>query len=78
MGRIVDASTGLPFFDMWLNARLMGGDNLSWANTDGDGRYVLRGIPGGLIEVEVGGRGYLEVRRAVTVRDGQDVTGFDF
>jgi hypothetical protein len=77
-GRVVDASTGLPIADMSVNAGPMAGDDLAWTDTDRDGRYILRGIPDGLIEVEVGGQGYLDVRRAVTVRDGQDVTDFDF
>ena len=42
------------------------------------GRYVLTGIPDGLIEVEVSGQGYIEMRKIATVRDGQDVTDFDF
>ena len=43
-------------------------------------RLPRKGEPEGPspIEVVVGGRGYLEVRRAVIVRDGQDITGFDF
>ena len=77
-GRVLDGSTGRPIANMDVRAGPIGGDHLSWSNTNSEGRYVLTGIPDGLIEVQVGGRGYIEVRRIATVRDGQDVTDFDF
>lgn len=77
-GRVMDGGTGLPIAGMDVRAGPIGGSHLSWSNTDSDGRYVLTGIPDGLIEVEVGGQGYIEVRRIATVRNGQDVTDFDF
>ena len=77
-GRVVDGSTGLPIAGMDVRAGPIGSDHLSWSNTNSEGRYVLTGIPDGLIEVEVGGHGYTEVRRTATVRDGQDVIDFNF
>lgn len=77
-GRVIDARTGIPITNMDVNAGLIDGDDMSWANTDGNGYYVLRGLPDGVIEVVVYGQGYIEVRRTVTIREGVDVTGFDF
>ena len=77
-GRVIDAETGSPIAGMKVRARMPRGDNGSESRTDGQGNYVLKGIPDGVIEVVVEGQGYIEVRRTVTVRDGADVTGFDF
>ena len=77
-GKVTDVETGLPIADMGVHAGPVDGDHLSWSRTDGKGNYVLRGIPDGVIEVVVYGQGYIEVGRTVTVRDGVDVTDFDF
>ena len=77
-GRIIDAETGLPIANMDVNAALADGDDISWDETDRDGRYILMGIPDGVVEVAVAGQGYLRTSKTVTVQDGQDVTDFDF
>jgi hypothetical protein len=77
-GRVLDGSTGLPIRNMEIHAGPQNNNHLAWANTREDGTYVLSGIPDGLIEVVVSGRGYVEVRRTVKIRDGRDVTNFDF
>ena len=77
-GTVRDAETGLPIANMVVEAALAGWDAFSWGETDTDGRYTLKGIPDGVIEVVVSGQGYLQTSKTVTVRDGQDVTGFDF
>ena len=77
-GRVVDAATGSPIVNMEVYAELLDGDDFAWTSTDGEGRYLLRGIPDGVMEVVVRGQGYIEVRKTVTVHDGVDVTGFDF
>lgn len=74
----MDASTGLPIRNMEIYAGPRDGEQLAWDNTGEDGTYVLRGMPDGLIEVVVYGQGYIEVRKTVIIRDGQDVTNFDF
>ena len=77
-GRLIDAETGLPIANMELNAGQVDGGHVSWARTDSGGNYILRGLPDGLIEVSVQGQGYIEAHRTVTIRGGQDITGFDF
>ena len=77
-GRIIDAGTGLPIPNMEVDAGPMGGNGLAWARTDGNGQYVLRGIPDGVMEVWVRGQGYIEVGKTVTIIDGQDVTDLNF
>ena len=76
-GRVVDSETGRPIPGMDLRARL-NGDDLADSTTNNDGVYVLRGIPDGEIEVAARGQGYIERRRIIQVRDGQDVIGVDF
>lgn len=77
-GRVIDAETGLPIANMDAKASLADGYDISWGETDIDGRYTLKGIPDAVIEVVVAGQGYLQTSKTVTVRDGQDVTDFDF
>ena len=77
-GRVVDARTGLPIGGMEVIAGLVDEDHLAWTDTDSNGGYTLTGIPDGVIEIEVSGQGYIEVRRTVTVRDGSDLVGVDF
>ncbi len=77
-GRVADGGTGEPISNMDVEARDQNGSHITSTRTDSDGEYVLRGIPDGLIEVEVRGQGYVEVRKAVTVRGGQDIADFDF
>lgn len=77
-GRVIDAETGRFIANMDVNATLVGGDDVSWGETDRDGRYALKGIPDGVIEVVVAGQGYLQSSKTVTVRDSQDLTDIDF
>ena len=76
-GRVVDSETGRPIPGMDLRARI-NGDDLADSTTNNEGVYVLRGIPNGEIEVAARGQGYIERRRVIQVRDGQDVIGVDF
>ena len=77
-GRVIDGATGLAIPNMDVSAGPIGERDVSWSNTDSNGNYSLSGIPDGLIEVSVRGRGYIEVRKTTTVRDGQNVTDLDF
>ena len=77
-GTVVDAESGLPIANMDVQAAQVAGDDISSSETDRDGRYTLKGIPNGVIEVFVAGQGYLQTSKTVTVRDGQHVTDFDF
>jgi serine/threonine protein kinase/protocatechuate 3,4-dioxygenase beta subunit len=77
-GKVVDGATGSPIVDMEVYVDRLDGEGLDWTSTDGEGRYMLRGIPNGVMEVVVRGHGYIEARKAVTIHDGVDVTGFDF
>ena len=77
-GTVIDAETGLPIANMDVKASVADGDDISWDETDINGRYTLKGIPDGVVEVVVGGQGYVQMSKTVTVRDGQDVTDFDF
>ena len=73
-GRVADGLTGRPISGMDVQARL-DRDDISYASTNSDGNYVLRGVPNGTVEVIVRGQGYIEQRKTVRVSDGQDVTG---
>ncbi len=78
-GRVIDAVTGQPIVNMDVRAAPAdGGPDISWDETDIDGRYTLKGIPDGVVEVFVFGQGYVRMSKAVAVRNGQDVTGVDF
>ena len=76
-GKVADGLTGRPIAGMDVKACLDNND-ISYASTNSAGNYFLRGVPDGLVEVIVRGRGYIEQRRDVRVSDGQDVTGVDF
>jgi len=78
-GRVIDAVTGLPIVRMDVRAApANGGADISWGETDLDGRYTLKGIPDGVVEVFVAGQGYILMSKTVAVRNGQNVTGVDF
>ena len=77
-GRVMDAGTGLPIANMDVKATLGDGDDLSWSETNIYGRYTLKGIPDGVMEVVVAGQGYLQTSKTVTIRGGQNLTGIDF
>lgn len=77
-GTVRDAQTGVPIANMDVNANLSDWEDISATATDMDGRYTLKGIPDGVIEVVVAGQGYLPISKTVTVQDGKDVTDFDF
>lgn len=76
-GQIVDES-GHPIPNLDVSAGPMYGDHLSWSRTDGNGVYVLRGLPDGVIEIFVNGEDYIEGRMTVTIREGTDIAGLDF
>ena len=76
-GQIVDES-GHPIPNLDVSAGPVYGDHLSWARTDGNGVYVLRGLPDGVIEIFVRGEDYIEGRMTVTIREGTDILGLDF
>ena len=65
-------STGLPIPNVEIHAGPPNGEHLAWERTRQDGTYVLRGMPDGLIE------GVVQVTKTVIIRDGRDVTSFDF
>jgi len=77
-GRVIDSVTGLPIAKMDVTAIPADGDDIFGEKTDMFGRYTLKGMPDGVVEVVVGGQGYIQTSRTVTLRDGQDVTDFDF
>ena len=78
-GRVIDAVTGLPIAKMAVRAAPVdGGADISWDETDIDGRYTLKGIPDGPVEVFVVGQGYIRMSKTLMVRDGQDLTDIDF
>ena len=77
-GRITDAATGQPISGMNLSARPIGDDQMAWASTNTNGTFALRALPDGVVGVIVQGQGYLEVRKTVTIVDGEDVTDFNF
>ena len=77
-GTVIDAQTGLPIANMDVTAILADGSTASRSKTEIDGRYTLRGIPDGVIEVVVAGQNYVQTNKATTIRNGQDVMGFDF
>ena len=64
---------------MGYTPALLNRGHLSWTGTDSDGRYVLNGLPDGLINVEIeSGRGYIQERVEVSVSGAEEVTGVDF
>ena len=77
-GRITDAATGNPIVGMDLSAGPRDGDHMAWDSTNGDGAFVLSGLPDGVIEVTASGQGYLEVRKTVTIVAGEDIENFNF
>ena len=76
-GQIVDES-GHPIPNLDVSAGPVYGDHVSWTRTDGNGVYVLRGLPDGVIEIFVNGQDYIEGRMTVTIREGTDIVGLDF
>ena len=76
-GQIIDES-GHPIPNLDVSAGPVYGDHLSWARTDGNGVYVLRGLPDGVIGIFVRGENYIEGRLTVTIREGSDIVGLDF
>ena len=76
-GRVTDAATGRAIADLNFSAGPQYGDHLSWTNTDGGGYYILRGLPDGVIEIEVEGQGYIVERFSVRVAGFTPVEGVD-
>lgn len=77
-GRIRDGQTGLPISGMRVRAGLAVWPDITSTSSDSKGKYPLRGVPDGPIVVVVGGEGYVEQRKSLTITNGQDVTGVDF
>jgi TonB-linked SusC/RagA family outer membrane protein len=69
-GRVVDAPTGQPL----ANAQIgIIGTNLG-AQTNAEGRFSIRSIPSGTVEVRVLRVGYAEQHRSVAIISGQTTT----
>ena len=79
-GRVTDAETGLPIMDVYFVAGPgRGDDRVSWAHTDGNGNYILEGLPAGEIRIDVDdNQGYLWESTTVRVSEGEELTGVDF
>ena len=77
-GRVIDAATGLPIAKMAVIAIPADGDDIHGEETDINGHHTLTGIPEGVVEVVVGGQGYIPTSKTVIVRDAQDLTDIDF
>ena len=77
-GTIIDAETGEPIPNMEVHAGPVNNSHLAWTRTDGQGNYLLRGLPDGRIEVYAYGQGYVEVSQTVTIQGGVDLTNIDF
>ena len=78
-GRVTDADTGLPIADLGLRARPPRGNELSWAGTNTNGRYILKGLPGGLlVEVKIEGEGYVQARAQILIGDAGVTQSADF
>ena len=78
-GTVTDIDTGLPIEGLNMRVRPSNGRSLSWAETENDGSYVLRGVPGGLlVEVEIEGQGYVEMREEILMGDPGTVQSVDF
>ena len=76
-GRVTDVATGRAIVDLNFSAGPEDGDDVSWTNTDGSGFYVLRGLPEGVIKVEVEGQGYIIEYFTVRVAGSAPVEGVD-
>ena len=76
---MTDIVTGAPIEGIDLRAGPSDGGQLSWATTDNDGTYTLRGVPGGIrIFVELDGQGYVGQREEFLVGDPGTVQNVDF
>ncbi|MQG69749.1 MAG: carboxypeptidase regulatory-like domain-containing protein [SAR202 cluster bacterium] len=60
IGQITDSETGLPIEDVDLSAGPNDGEHVSWASTGRDGKYILPGLPVGLIDVEIRSRRHID------------------
>jgi TonB-linked SusC/RagA family outer membrane protein len=69
-GRVTDSPTGQPLANAQIGVL---GTNLG-AQTNGDGRYTIRGVPTGTVELRALRVGYGEQRRSIAVTAGQSVT----
>ena len=77
-GKVIDEATGQPIVNLEVTARQPEGEHLAWGTTNADGDYVLRGLPGGEIEISIWGQGYIEERRTVTIHNDNSVIRVDF
>jgi len=68
-GTVTDALTGLPISNIAVNASTATWQRMVSTETDGLGRYSLRGLPDGVMEIEVSGEGsqYVQIQREVRV-----------
>ena len=69
-GRVMAAGTSEPLVD----ARVTAVGSNSGATTNQEGRYTLRNVPAGVIEVRVIRVGYQEQKKSVTVTAGEPAT----
>src|ERR1051325_2290805 len=69
-GHVVDAVSGQPIASAQV---LIAGTNAA-TQTGADGQYTLRARAAGALQVRVLRVGYVEVRKAVTVADGETAT----
>ena len=77
-GRVVDAETGQPISGLEIHNKMTDGSENAWTDTDFNGAYTLWGIPEGIQEIIVRGRGYIEERRDLEVVERSQIQDFDF
>ena len=77
-GRVIDSATGLPILNIGVSAGPTDEGHLSWTETDGNGDYLLRGLPDGVVEVFVDGEGFIQDRTWVRVGGAEAVESVDF
>ena len=77
-GWVIDAVTGLPIAKIDVRATSANRDTIFGEETNINGRYTLKGIPDGVVEIVVGGQGYISTSKTVIIRDAQDLIDIDF
>ena len=77
VGRVVDDQSGLPIVNIEVYAGPQNRGHSSWSRTDGNGEYILRGLPAGVMEVGARGLDYIERSLTVVTTDNQPATASD-